>query len=59
VYASIIVSEFIMKENIMKWFVPVLVALILLQSGFQKKGSFDLTATGGSGGTGDVVIISG
>lgn len=60
----------------MKWFVPVLLALVLLQSGFDKrgsfdderkgsfdlnrKGSFDLTVTGGgSGGTGDVVIISG
>jgi hypothetical protein len=59
----------------MKWFVPVLLALVLLQSGFDKrgsfdderkgsfdldkKGSFDLNATGGGGGTGEVIIISG
>jgi hypothetical protein len=56
-YSQNIVIECIIRENIMKWFMPVLVALILLQSGSQKKGSFDITQAAGGGGTGDVVII--
>jgi hypothetical protein len=40
----------------LKWLLPVLVALVLLQPVVQKKGSFDLTV---KGGTGEVIIVSG